>query len=146
MQESPPRQQTKSKISWIAAILFSGYLLMLDTVDVLLLLFGLDDFLITDMLAFPITQLYLRWMGVRGTYNLLGNMLEFVPYLGSLPLRTMSFIFTVWMTWKEERKAALTQAQSALQRTRGSTAPLPSRTPALAPARARAGMDIRVAK
>lgn len=143
----PQTPQGSSGPSLVAIIFFTSYLAILDGIELLLPLVGLDDFLITDMLAFPVTQLYIRWKGMRGAYNLAGNVIEFIPYVGALPLKTFSFLLTVWLHRRQERKAALEQAQSAVQQRRGSgtSAPAPRpRAPVLA--KARAGMDVRVAR
>jgi len=88
--------RSPSRISILAVLLFTPYLVLLDVIDLLLLLVGMDDFWITDILSFPITQLYFLWKGTRSTYNLIGNGLEFIPYVGKLPLRTAGFLLTVW--------------------------------------------------
>lgn len=136
----------QSRIGILAILLFTPYLLLLDVIDILLLFLGLDDFWILDLLSFPVTQFYLRWKSARSTYNLVGNLLELIPYVGKLPWRTVGFLLTVWATNRAARKAALEGAQAIAQGVpaqRG-TPPTPAGAPSaaagsVAPARTSAG-------
>lgn len=82
MDKSPP------KISNIEAFLIMCLVLLADIVELVLALFLLPDFWIPDIITFPITQIYFRMKGVRGDYALIGNLLELIPYVSALPMRT----------------------------------------------------------
>jgi hypothetical protein len=84
------------KISFIESIFLIMYVGITDIIGIILVLFGLDDFFILDVLTFPVTQLYFRMKGVRGMYDLIGNLLELIPYIGALPLRTIGVIMVIW--------------------------------------------------
>ena len=81
--------ENEPKISQVESFVIISILAGLDVADLALLAFGLDDFFILDILAFPLTQLYFRMKGVRANYMLTSNILEIVPYLGKAPLRTV---------------------------------------------------------
>jgi len=85
------------KISIVEIFLGLAVVGIADLVELLLLAFGLDDFWISDLVAFPITQLYLRLKGVRGNYSLIANCIELIPYVGALPLRTIGFLATIYI-------------------------------------------------
>ncbi len=70
---------------------------LVDLVELALVFFGLDDFWISDAIAFPLTQIYLRMKGVRGTYELIGNIIELIPYAGWIPFRTLGMIATIYV-------------------------------------------------
>ncbi|MEK7212248.1 MAG: hypothetical protein AAB686_01050 [Patescibacteria group bacterium] len=93
----PEEDKIKSPLTLPEMLFVGGLLLVADTIEALLLLFALDDFGISDAIAFPATQIYLKLRGVRGFYCLIGNCLELVPYLGALPLRTITFGVTMFM-------------------------------------------------
>lgn len=93
MEEERP----EPKISIPEAIVAGGMILLADGIELLILFLGLDDFWISDAIAFPITQLYLRLKGVKGTMSLAANIIELIPYVGWLPLRTLGFIGVVYM-------------------------------------------------
>ena len=108
-----PGTRPPARISLIAVLLFTPYLALLDLVDVILLLVGADDFWITDVLSFPITQFYFFWKGARSTHNLVTNVLELLPYVGKLPWRTVGFLLTVRATNRRAaRGVAPTQSEA----------------------------------
>ncbi|TSC72321.1 MAG: hypothetical protein G01um101438_639 [Parcubacteria group bacterium Gr01-1014_38] len=111
-----PDNRPPAQISLIAVLLFTPYLAVLDGVNVLLLFVGMDDFWITDVLAFPITQLYLRFKGVRSTYNIVCNIVELIPYVGALPLKTVGFLLTVWANRRAARRETLEQVEAGVRR------------------------------
>jgi len=90
-----PAEQSQSKFSLPEVIVVTTFLIVGDLVDVLLLLVGLDDFMLVDLLfGFPL-MIYLWWKGARGTYVYITFFLELIPYVGKLPLRTIGFLLAV---------------------------------------------------
>ncbi|MBN2197758.1 hypothetical protein JW698_00965 [Candidatus Wolfebacteria bacterium] len=90
-------ENTEKKISLPETILLLLYIVPLDGVGVILLLIGLDDFFILDALTFPVTQFYFRIKGVKSTYDLIAGILELIPYIGALPIKTTGVLITIWM-------------------------------------------------
>ncbi|HDH31260.1 MAG TPA: hypothetical protein ENH26_00610 [Candidatus Wolfebacteria bacterium] len=84
-------------ISLPESILLIMYIGFTDLIGIILIFFGLDDFLILDLITFPVTQFYFRIKGVRSTYDLATNILECIPYLGALPMRTVGLIITIYL-------------------------------------------------
>jgi hypothetical protein len=122
-------EKPEPKISLPEAIFVGSLIVLADTVEFILLFFGLDDFWISDAIAFPSTQIYLRMKGVRGTYSLVANLLELIPYLGDLPFRTIGFVLVVWFDHHPKveavvkKAAAVAVAVAATAATGGATAP-----------------------
>lgn len=52
---------------------------------------------ITDAIAFPVSQIYLRIKGVPSGKMLGGNLLELIPLADYLPMRTAAFLWTAWI-------------------------------------------------
>ena len=98
------------KLTTVDIVLVGSLVVLADTVELLLLFFGLDDFFISDAIAFPATQIYLRYKGAKGTYSLIANCLEVIPYVGDLPLRTIGFGFTVYFDRHPKVAAVVTKA------------------------------------
>ncbi|OGY61977.1 MAG: hypothetical protein A2745_01075 [Candidatus Harrisonbacteria bacterium RIFCSPHIGHO2_01_FULL_44_13] len=84
------------KISIVEAVFLLMYLGFTDLVGIILVLFAFDDFFIIDALTFPVTQVYFRMKGVKGTADLIANVAELVPYVGALPLRTVGVLIVIW--------------------------------------------------
>jgi|GEM_PF-1571127 len=89
------QEKHEPKISLPEAIYVGLFVFTADALEAGLLLFGLDDFGISDVIAFPATQIYLRMKGVRGMFMLMGNIAEVFPYVGWMPLRSIGFWATV---------------------------------------------------
>lgn len=108
-------EEHRPKISGIEAFLITGYIALTDIVGVVLVLLALDDFFILDVLTFPVTQFYFRMKGVsRAGLDVATNLLEAIPYIGALPLRTLGVILVIWTDWHPESKIAQA-AQKAAQ-------------------------------
>ena len=85
------------KISIVETIILTMYIGLTDLIGIALVLLALDDFWIIDLLTFPVTQLYFRMKRVKGTADLVFNILELIPYVGALPLRTVGLLITIYM-------------------------------------------------
>lgn len=51
----------------------------------------------TDLVGFPLEQLFLSKKGVKGTTALIGNVIELIPGVDYLPVRSITWLITVWM-------------------------------------------------
>jgi hypothetical protein len=104
-------EKPEPKISLPEAI-FVGLLFFVlpDAVEFILIFFGLDDFWISDAIAFPGSQIYLKMKGVKGVYTLAANLAETLPYVGWLPMRTIGFGVTLWLDHHPKAEAVLRAA------------------------------------
>ena len=94
------------KISLPIAFLLVCYIALTDIIGIIIVFFGLDDFWIIDILTFPVTQLYFRMKGIGREYDLSMNLLQLIPYVGALPLRTVGVCMVIWADRHPESKAA----------------------------------------
>jgi hypothetical protein len=90
-------------ISLPEAIILTTYIGITDLIGIVLIFFALDDFFIIDALTFPVTQFYFRIKGVKGTADLISNILELIPYVGALPIRTIGLLITIYMANHPEK-------------------------------------------
>lgn len=90
------REEYEPRISLVEILLIVPYLLIIDLFEVLIVFLGFDDFWIGDIFASPIT-LYLWLKGARFNRYLATQILEFLPYVGALPLLTVGFLLTVYL-------------------------------------------------
>ena len=90
-------EEDQKKVSLPEAIMLILYIGGLDLVGLLLIFIGLDDFGIIDILSFPVTQFYFRIKGIKATTDLVGNLIELIPYVGALPIRTITLISTIYI-------------------------------------------------
>lgn len=88
-------------ISLVAAILIVAYVVIADLIGVFLVFFGLDDFMLLDILVMPVTQFYFRLKGVKANYDLVTQAAEFAPYVGALPLKTVGVLVVIWLDWRQ---------------------------------------------
>ena len=94
------------KISLPIAFLLVCYIALTDIIGLIIVFFGLDDFWILDLLTFPITQLYFRMKGIGAEYDLSMNLLELIPYVGALPLRTIGVCMVIYADRHPESQIA----------------------------------------
>lgn len=87
------------KISGVEAFLLLAFVGCVDLVGILLFVVGLDDFFLLDSLT-AATQFYLRRKGLKATYDLAAGIVEMIPYVGALPLKTIGVIITIWLDWR----------------------------------------------
>ncbi len=90
-------EEDQKKVSLPEAIMLFLYIGGLDLVGLLLIFFALDDFGIIDILSFPVTQFYFRMKGIKATADLVGNLVELIPYVGALPIRTITLASTIYI-------------------------------------------------
>lgn len=103
------------KISYVETFLLLVYIGATDIIGILLVFFGLDDFFILDILTFPVTQIYFRLKKVnKAGYDLVCNLLELIPYLGALPIRTLGVALVIWADHHPEGTVAKIEEKGSL--------------------------------
>ncbi|PIR44332.1 hypothetical protein COV23_00365 [Candidatus Wolfebacteria bacterium CG10_big_fil_rev_8_21_14_0_10_31_9] len=85
-------------ISLPEIILLNLYIIPLDLVGLVLVFFALDDFGIIDLLTFPVTQFYFRIKGAQATVDLVASIIELIPYVGALPIKTVGLNMSIYFT------------------------------------------------
>jgi len=90
-------QKPEPKISLPEFIFVGLFIVLVDTIDLIGLLFAFPMSDITDVVMFPVTQIYLYMKGVRGTFMLIGNLIEAIPWIGDLPVRTVVWCITYFI-------------------------------------------------
>jgi len=102
------------KISLVEVLLVLPYILLLDIVGILILLFGLDDVWILDLLAAPV--LFYVWIkGVGMTRYAVMAALEVIPYVGVLPLQTIGFLMVVYLDRHPQAEASFMKVAGKLR-------------------------------
>jgi len=90
-------QKPEPKISLPEFIFVGLFIVLVDIIDLIGLLFAFPMSDITDIVMFPVTQIYLYMKGVRGTFMLIGNLIEAIPWIGDLPVRTVVWCVTYFI-------------------------------------------------
>src|SRR3989344_9625356 len=93
----------EKKISLPETLILTMYIGFTDLIGIALIFLGLDDFWILDIIAFPVTQFYFRMKGVRAAADLTANVLELIPYVGALPIRTIGLWLTIYFANRPEK-------------------------------------------
>ena len=85
------------KISLPEAILMVTIAVVADILELILVAVGGDwGFIDTPVLL--IIQFWLFMKGARWAWALTGNLLEFIPFLTALPIRTVTLLITIYIT------------------------------------------------
>lgn len=113
MDEAP-----EPKISLVEAILIGIIFALFDLVGIVLVIFGLDDFFILDILSSPIF-LYLYIKGVPSMKQLVAWIVEIFPWAGALPSYSIGWWLTVWAD--HHPSSALTKAGQVAAAAKGRT-------------------------
>ena len=92
----------EKKISLPEIILLNLYVIPLDLIGLVLVFFGLDDFWIIDLLTFPVTQFYFRIKGVAANADLAASILELIPYVGALPIKSIGVALTIYLANRQK--------------------------------------------
>lgn len=84
--------EQQPKISTPEAIL----ILMITVIADLISIIPVINWLVS-VVMFPVTQFYLRMKGIKGTYMLVGNVIELIPVLSVLPGYTTAMAITIYV-------------------------------------------------
>ncbi|HNW96475.1 MAG TPA: hypothetical protein PLQ44_02370 [Candidatus Paceibacterota bacterium] len=98
--------QEKSKIYFVELIFIFPILIVADIFDIFSLT-GIGAVLswAADMIATGVTTVWLFWKGRRVEWNLIANLLEFIPAVDILPIRTTMMIILLAKDSKMGKKA-----------------------------------------
>ena len=87
----------RKKILLSETLLLNMYIIPLDLLCLLLIFFGLDDFWIIDLLTFPVTRLYFMVKGEKAGADLVASVLELIPYVGALPIKSVGLNIAIYV-------------------------------------------------
>lgn len=94
------------KISLVEGILMLMIVIPVDILEVIVALISLIPVIgqialvvmwFADPIVLFIIQFWLIMKGLKGLWALAGNLLEFIPYVDALPLRTIGLIITIYL-------------------------------------------------
>lgn len=119
-------EEHQPKISGAAVAMGFIFLGTMDTIELIILFAGADDFGMSDIITFPVTQLYLRYKKARGTYSMVTQTIELIPYVGFMPLKSVGWGLVTWIDRHPE--GTLAKALELIPKIK------PSASPKVAPA------------
>ncbi|TSC95819.1 MAG: hypothetical protein Athens101426_590 [Parcubacteria group bacterium Athens1014_26] len=106
------------KISTVEIVFITPLFLLADGIEFLITLSGMV-FLnwFVSAIRFPISQIYFRMKGVKGTSMLISSILELIPFFNGLPISTIGWIITIWLDRHPKAEALVkTAAPSMLKK------------------------------
>lgn len=98
-QAQTPSPEPRGKISLVEGIIMVMITLSADLIELILTLFGLNP--LSIVIDVPVTFIIQFWLMMRGskwTWALAGNLIEFIPYLDFLPIRTVTLLVTIYLS------------------------------------------------
>lgn len=103
LERSAPSPEPRGKISLVEGIIMVMITLTADIIEILLTFFALNPLsVIIDVPTIAIIQFWLWMKGSKGTWALAGNLIEFIPYLDFLPIRTTTLLITIYLSNHEK--------------------------------------------
>lgn len=97
-QPAPP-PEAHGKISLVEGIVMLMITLTADIIEIILTFFALNPLsVVIDVPTTAIIQFWLWMKGAKGTWALAGNLIEFIPYLDFLPIRTVTLLITIYLS------------------------------------------------
>ncbi|MBI5079468.1 hypothetical protein HZB06_02240 [Candidatus Wolfebacteria bacterium] len=99
--------EQEKKIGLPEIILLNLYIVPLDLLGLAIIFIGLDDFWIIDILTFPVTQFYFRIRGMKATADLVGSLIELIPYVGALPIKSIAMNINIYLVNHPEKMSAV---------------------------------------
>lgn len=91
-------EEREKKIGLIEGFFMFAIVIIADIIDIVLKFVLLSDFGVIDIPVTFIIQLWLTMKGARWAWALAGNLVEFIPYIDTLPIRTATLIVAVYLT------------------------------------------------
>ena len=106
-----PQKKIEPKMSLLVAGLLMAVFITLDVVDIALKFAGLDDFFIVDAISYMfLVPYYFYYKYVKKAdfsgHNVIMSLIELVPYVGTLPLRSIGLGITIWIDRHPEGRIA----------------------------------------
>lgn len=107
------------KISLIEGFILMSFSLLIDAIGIVLVIFALDDFFLTDLFSWC-TSIYFTWFkGIPlkvGKGDLIGNFLETIPYVGALPWKSGFMGWTIFKINKGQAVSIPTAPATRIKR------------------------------
>jgi len=106
-----PQNKPEPKINLVIGIILLTIFFILDIVDIILKFAGLDDFLIVDIISYLFLvpyffyYKYIKKADFSG-HTVIMSLIELIPYIGTLPLRTIGLGMTFWIDRHPEGRIA----------------------------------------
>ncbi|MBI2013461.1 MAG: hypothetical protein HYS87_01395 [Candidatus Colwellbacteria bacterium] len=91
--------ENEKKISMVEAILMLMVTVTADIAEVIadLTLIGIPISILINVVAYPTIQFWLIMKGIRNLTYTAGSMIEFIPIINALPVRTATMIMTIFL-------------------------------------------------
>lgn len=91
--------EPRGKVSLVEGIIMVMITLTADIIEIILTFFALNPLsVVIDVPTTAIIQFWLWMKGAKGTWALAGNLIEFIPYLDFLPIRSVTLLITIYLT------------------------------------------------
>lgn len=101
----PP--EPRGKITLVEGIIMLMITATADLIELILTLFGLNPLsIVVDIPVTFIIQFWLMMKGSKWTWALAGNLIEFIPYLDFLPIRTGALLVTIYLSNRQKAAKA----------------------------------------
>ncbi len=116
-QAQAPPPEPRGKITLVEGIIMVMITLSADLIEVILTFFGLNPLsIVIDVPVTFIIQFWLMMKGSKWTWALAGNLIEFIPYLDFLPIRTGTLLITIYLSnhQKVTKLAAISHNRATL--------------------------------
>ncbi len=98
-QSAPP--EPRGKISLVEGIIMVMITATADLIEILLTFVGANPLsIIIDVPVTATIQFWLWMKGSRWAWALAGNLIEFIPYIDFLPIRTFTLLTTIFLSGK----------------------------------------------
>lgn len=96
-QPTPP--EPRGKISLVEGIIMVMITLTADIIEIILTFFALNP--LSIVIDVPVTFIIQFWLWMKGSkwaWALAGNLIEFIPYVDFLPIRTVTLLITIYLS------------------------------------------------
>lgn len=93
------REEEKGKISLVEGIIMVVIVATADIIEIILTFFALNP--LSIVIDVPVTFIIQFWLWMKGskwTWALAGNLIEFIPYVDFLPIRTATLLLTIYLS------------------------------------------------
>lgn len=94
------------KISTAEAILLIIFALIADVINLIPLIN-----ILATVITFTLTQLYFRMKGIKATFNMVMQFLEFIPVISALPLTTVGVIVVIILDHNQKAVSDITNTE-----------------------------------
>ncbi len=114
--------EEKPKFSLVEIILILMIVIPIDVLEAIVALISpvpvigqiaLVSMFFGDLISLFVIQFWLIMKGIKGYWTLSANLLELIPYVNALPLRSIGVIATIILANREEAGLATIQATGA---------------------------------